>query len=202
MAEVDAYADKIRELPPGVAERPVALVGFMGIGKTTVGGELSRRLGWPLLDTDNEVQNRSNMTIREIFDWFGEPRFRELEHEVIVAEAARHRRIVSLGGGAFVQAGNRELLLATCTVVYLAAPWSHISRTIQRLKNSRPLLRGRSLADLEQLLASRHPFYDQAHVRIAVPGRRPADVASRILELLGLSAFVRSPRPAPRPAAG
>jgi shikimate kinase len=182
----DAFGDTVRDLPTGVADRPLALVGFMGIGKTTVGGELSRRLNWPLLDTDGEVERRSNMTIREIFDWFGEPRFRELEHEVIAAEATQQRRILSLGGGAFMQDANRDLLLARCTVVYLAAPWNHVARTIQRLKNTRPLLRGRSPQELEALFTTRHPFYDQAHARVGVPGRRPAEVASRVLELLGL----------------
>ena len=181
------FGDAVRDLPNNVPDRPLALVGFMGIGKTTVGGELSRRLGWPLLDTDTEIQARSNKTIREIFDWFGEPRFRELEHEVIAAEAAQPRRILSLGGGAFMHAANRDLLLERCTVVYLAAPWSHVSRTIQRLKNTRPLLRGRSPAELERLFTTRHPFYDQAHARVSVPGRRPAEVATRTLELLGLS---------------
>lgn len=158
----------------------------MGIGKTTVGGELSRRLGWPLLDTDGEVETRSNMTVREIFDWFGEPRFRELEHEVIAAEAAQQQRILSLGGGAFIQEANRRLLLERCTVVYLAAPWSHISRSIQRLKNTRPLLRGRSNAELQQLFDSRHPAYNQAHIRVSVLGRRPNEVADRVVELAGL----------------
>ncbi len=187
MADADPYGDAVRELPPNVGERPLALIGFMGIGKTTVGGELSRRLGWTVLDTDREVEAHSNMTIREIFDWFGEPRFRELEHEVIAAEAGHTRLIMSLGGGAFIQDANRELLLERCTVAYLAAPWSHVSRTIQRIKNTRPLLRGRSLSELEQLLASRHPFYDQAHVRVSVPGRNPSQVAGRLLELLDLA---------------
>ena len=181
-----AWDDAVHELPAAVSDRPLALVGFMGIGKTTVGGELSRRLGWPLLDTDHEVEARSNMTIREIFDWFGEARFRELEHDVIAAEAARRRRILSLGGGAFLQGANRELLLARCTVVYLAAPWSYVARIVQRLKNTRPLLRGRSPRELEQLFDTRHPVYDQAHVRVAVPGRRPAEVATRLLALVGL----------------
>ena len=158
----------------------------MGIGKTTTGGELSRRLGWAFVDTDSEVETRSNMTIREIFDWFGEPRFRELEQEVIASEVKRRKRILSLGGGAFVRDANRELLLQRCTVIYLAAPWSHIARSVPRLKNTRPLLRDRSLAELEALFNSRHPFYDQAHLRVAVPGRNPGQVAARVLELSGL----------------
>src|SRR5439155_2375573 len=98
----------------------------------------------------------------------------------------RKRRILSLGGGAFIQEKNREVLLDRCVVVYLAAPWSHVSRSVERLKNTRPLLRGRSLAELERLFLSRHPFYDQAHVRVSVPGRKPPEVALRVLELLGL----------------
>ncbi|HLY67886.1 MAG TPA: shikimate kinase, partial [Chloroflexota bacterium] len=126
MPDLELSEDYVRELPDGSSDRPLALVGFMGIGKTTVGGELSRRLEWPLVDTDSEIETRSNMTIREIFDWFGEPRFRELEQEVIRSEASQSRRILSLGGGAFMQEANRNLLLERCTVIYLAAPWSHI----------------------------------------------------------------------------
>lgn len=182
----DDYADHVRDLPKDVAGRSLALVGFMGIGKTTVGGELARRLGWSFVDTDSLVESTSNMTIREIFDWFGEPRFRELETDVIAGEAKQRQRVLSLGGGAFLQPANEQLLLACCTVIYLAAPWSHIARGIHRLKNSRPLLRGRSNAELERLLDARHPGYDRAHVRVAVPGRSPAQVATRALELTGL----------------
>jgi len=188
LAEAETeFADEVREGFTQRPDRPIALVGFMGIGKTTVGGELARRLGWPLLDTDSEIESRSNMTIREIFDWFGEPRFRELEQEVIALEAGQQRRILALGGGAFTQDLNRELLLERCTVIYLAAPWSHVARSIQRLKNTRPLLRGRSLADFQKLFASRHPAYNLAHVRVAVPDRTAAQVAMRVLELTGLA---------------
>src|SRR5581483_11419954 len=103
LADETAYGDAVRDLPPDRASRPLALIGFMGIGKTTVGGELSRRLEWPFIDTDSDIETRSNMTVREIFDWFGEARFRELEHEVIAAEAHQARRVLSLGGGAFIQ---------------------------------------------------------------------------------------------------
>ena len=176
----------MRQLPLDAGQRPLALVGFMGIGKTTVGRELARRLGWSFVDTDAAVETTSNMTIREIFDWFGEPRFRELEHEVISTEITRPRRILALGGGAFIQASNRDLLLECCTVVYLAAPWGHFAHSIHRLKNSRPLLRGRPMPELEQLFHTRHSLYDGAHVRVAVPGRRPPEVAARVIELTGL----------------
>jgi shikimate kinase len=165
----------------------------MGVGKTTVGAELSRRLGWPLLDTDSEIESRSNMTIREIFDWLGEPHFRELEQQVIESEAVREKRILSLGGGAFMPERNRQLLLTACTVVYLAAPWSYLRPAVQRLKNTRPLLRSSSPAELEKLFNTRHPVYNQAHVRVSVPGRTPAEVATRILEL-----SAPSPTPAER----
>lgn len=89
MAEIDTeFGDAVREDAHLVASQPLALIGFMGIGKTTVGAELSRRLRWTALDTDKEIESRSNMTIREIFDWLGEPHFRELEQQVIEGEAA------------------------------------------------------------------------------------------------------------------
>jgi len=160
----------------------------MGIGKTTVGGELARHLGWPLIDTDSAIETQSNMTIREIFDWLGESHFRDLEHDVLAKESRRARRVLSLGGGAFVQPANKVLLLQRCLVVYLAAPWSHVARTINRLRNTRPLLRDRSIAELEALFDSRHEVYDAAHIRVNVAGRRPAHIAQRILELGGLEA--------------
>jgi shikimate kinase len=166
----------------------VALIGFMGIGKTTVGGELSRHLHWPLVDTDSRIESQSNMTIREIFDWLGEPHFRDLERELITKESRHGKRVLSLGGGAFVHSVSQQLLLERCTVVYLAAPWSHVARLVNRLKNTRPLLRDRSLPELRQLFETRHAIYDAAHIRVSVPGRRPAEVARRIMELAGLTA--------------
>jgi shikimate kinase len=181
-----AYADAVRELPRDAGKRALALIGFMGIGKTTVGGELSRRLRWPLVDTDSRIESQSNMTIREIFDWLGEPHFRDLERDLIAREARQGRRVLSLGGGAFLHPVSQQLLLQRCTVVYLAAPWSHVARLVNRLKNTRPLLRDRSPVELKELFTTRHPIYDAAHVRVAVPGRRPPEVARRILELTGL----------------
>ncbi|MBV8087937.1 MAG: shikimate kinase [Chloroflexi bacterium] len=175
-------------MPANAGQRALALIGFMGIGKTTVGGELSRRLRWPLVDTDSRIESQSNMTIREIFDWLGEPHFRDLERELITTESGHGRCVLSLGGGAFVHPVSQQLLLERCTVVYLSAPWGHVARLVSRLKNTRPLLRDRSLPELQQLFDTRHAIYDAAHVRVSVPGRRPPEVARRILELTGLPA--------------
>ncbi len=179
------YQDAIRELPDHPLERGLTLVGFMGIGKTTVGAELARRLGWPLVDTDALVEEGSQKTIREIFDWFGEPYFRDLERAVIAAEAGAGRQILSVGGGAFMEPTTQQLLLDRYTVIYLAAPWSYMSGAIGRLKHSRPLLRNRSLREIEELFNSRHASYDRAHLRVSVPGRTPAQVATKILQMLG-----------------
>ncbi|MHB8620179.1 MAG: shikimate kinase [Chloroflexota bacterium] len=180
----DAYGDAVRGLPAEPLARPLALVGFMGVGKTTVARLVAQELGWAAVDTDERVEMRSNMTVREIFDWFGEPRFRDLEHEAIAAEVGRGRSVLSLGGGAFISAANRDLLLESCTVAYLAAPWPHLAVAMDRLRHTRPLLRGRSLSDLRALFDSRHPTYDRAHLRVGVAGRPPDEIARRLLEML------------------
>ncbi|MDE3077456.1 MAG: shikimate kinase [Chloroflexota bacterium] len=179
-----AFDDRVRELPAGALERPLALIGFMGVGKTTVASELARRLVCPMVDTDGLIESRAGRTIRELFDWFGEAHFRELERTIIAELDHASRQIVSLGGGAFMDATTRALLLDRCTVVYLAAPWEYVRGTLRRIQHSRPLLRGRSPSEIEGLFESRHPIYDQAHLRVLMAGRKPAQVAERILQLL------------------
>jgi len=178
----------VHRLPERPLARTLTLIGFMGIGKTTVGEELAGRLDRRPKDSDALVEAQSNRTIRELFDWFGEPHFRELERGVIATLAHDSSTVLSVGGGAFMDAATRRLLLENCTVIYLAAPWSYVQASIWRLKNTRPLLRERSEAEIEALFHERHLVYDQAHVRVSVPRRAPAQVAGRILALLGTGA--------------
>jgi shikimate kinase len=185
------YSDAVRNMPDNAMARGIALTGFMGTGKTTVGRDLSARLGWPLVDTDEAIETRSKKTIRELFDWFGEAYFRELEREFISRRRKPRHDILSLGGGTFIDAVNRELLLGSYIVVYLAAPWPHLVRSFDRLKKSRPLLRDRTPAQLEELFNARHPCYDMAQVRVALPGRSARQVTSRVIELLGLEGALR-----------
>src|SRR5271169_2079149 len=107
--------------------RAVFLVGFMGSGKNTVGQELARRLSWDFVDLDARIEAREGQTIPEIFRVHGEPAFRSAETNALrdLARSLARDSVVALGGGAFVQETNRELLRAWRSV-FLDAPVSEL----------------------------------------------------------------------------
>ncbi len=140
----------------------------MGVGKSTIGPLLARRMGLPFIDTDREVERCAGCTIAEIFATRGEPAFRQLEAAAIDA-AAKECAVVALGGGAFAQPGTPERLRNTGTVVYLRATPEQLLRRI-RNPESRPLLQGLSEEQrrerLAALLAEREGAYGRAHVTL------------------------------------
>jgi hypothetical protein len=142
-AELDLSAQA-----PVPALRTIVLVGFMGAGKTSVGRILSKRLGWAFEDLDDRIQAREQRTIEDIFRNSGEAAFRQIEHDALRAALSDRKKacILALGGGAFVQSSNAELLKsAGLPVVFLdarnysgAAVWtSMIVRCAGRLSSFR-----------------------------------------------------------------
>ncbi len=168
--------------------RNVVLYGFMGAGKTTVGEELSRRLGWPFLDTDRMVEGRAGKPVARIFDEDGEAAFRALEREA-VAEAARVRpAVVACGGGAVLDADNARALRASGHMVWLrAALESVLSRARE---GERPLLRGDPRGRAALLLEERAPRYRElADLVVDTDGLSVPEVTERVLaELLAREA--------------
>lgn len=161
--------------------RNVYLIGPMGAGKTAVGRRLARMLGKPFFDSDAEIESRTGVDIPFIFEREGEPRFRERERAVIAELTALDGVIVATGGGAVLDAANRERLAATGTVVLLHAS---VDTQLQRTQPSRhrPLLRnGDPRAVLEQLAATRSPLYEKiADLCIDTTGRDVHGVAAEI----------------------
>jgi shikimate kinase len=163
--------------------RPVALIGFMGVGKTSVGRELARLLDRPFADTDAMVQQRAGVSIRELFDR-GEATFRTLERAALIAALEGPGRVIALGGGAFIQPGCPELLLPRALVVHLYTPWRVIRELLPELAADRPLIRQRPVHEVQQLFLSRAAAYRRAHVRICLPRRSPERAAAEIVEVL------------------
>lgn len=144
----------------------VFLIGYRGSGKTTVAAHLSKRLGWPWLDADEELERRSGCTIKEIFAAGGESAFRELE-TAIVAELARlNEHVLSLGGGAVLRHDNRQAIRSAGKTVWLRAqPETLLARITgdPTTAERRPdLTVGGGLGEIHQLLARRAPIYQQA----------------------------------------
>ena len=161
------------------------LIGPMGSGKTAVGKKLAALLGKQFFDSDAEIERRTGVDIRYIFEKEGEARFREREREVIADLTSLDGVIVATGGGAVLDPANRERLASTGTVVYLRATVAaQLERT--RPSRNRPLLRGGApRAVLERLLAIRRPLYEEiADISVDTTGRQVRAVAADVRALL------------------
>lgn len=163
----------------------VVLVGPPGSGKTTVGALLAERLGVPLRDTDADVEKVAGRPIGEIFVTDGEPRFRELEAAAVRAAVAEHEGVLSLGGGAVLDAGTRALL-AGLPVVFLDVPLADAIRRVG-LDTARPLLAMNPRQQWRALMEQRRPLYTEvARAVVDTGGRAPDDVTQAVLDALEL----------------
>ena len=160
--------------------RAVFLVGFMASGKSSVGQELARRLDWDFVDLDARIESRERQTISEIFRDRGEPGFRLAETNALrdLTESLERDTVVALGGGAFAQPKNRELL-RSWTSIFLEAPLDELWRRSLEDGAKRPL-RKDDLAEFGRLYESRLPHYRQASVTVVTSGRDPASLCTEI----------------------
>ncbi len=169
--------------------RNIILVGFMGSGKSSVGRALSRRCGWPGVDADEVIVSRAGKPIADIFRDSGEEAFRELERTVMKDLCEKSGRIISGGGGSFIDEENRRIMLDCGTVFYLSARPETIHRRVTGGNPSapvRPLLAGgEPLERIKELLAQRAPAYSQAHHTIEIDQLYPGQVAEAILKICG-----------------
>ena len=166
--------------------RTVFLVGFMASGKSSVGQELARRLGWDFVDLDCRIEAREQETVPEIFRGRGETGFRLAEASALrdlLDEAPQRSRVVALGGGAFVQERNRELLRHWPSV-FLEAPASELWQRSLTDGVERPL-RGNP-AQFAQLYAERLPHYRRASFVIDTKDRQLASICIEIEAALQL----------------
>lgn len=161
--------------------RNLALVGFMGTGKSSVGRLVASELGFHFLDTDELIEGSAGQRISEIFAREGETVFRERERNLVDALAKEDRAVISTGGGLVVNPLNLASLKTHALVVCLwASPEMIWQRT--RHQSHRPLLHGEDpLAKIRQLLAEREPSYRQADVLVNTDIRSVKEVAQQVL---------------------
>ena len=154
----------------------------MGSGKTVAARELARLLGIKVIDVDTEIEKFTKMTINEIFQQFGEPRFREIETEIIKQVSENKNVIISTGGGAVLKQENMDALRGHGVIVCLAAgPETILQRT--RSTTDRPLLHvDNPLERIKELLQLREPFYGKADITIDTENKTPLQIAEEIIE--------------------
>lgn len=147
----------------------IFLVGFMGCGKSTVGRALAEELGWRFLDLDEEIEKQEHCSVANIFDTRGEPAFRLIETALLrqITRAIEMGRphVVALGGGAFLQEQNLELIENKGVSIWLDAPFERIAKRIEGQEH-RPL--ARDPQKFRTLFDARRNGYSRAEYRIDI----------------------------------
>lgn len=162
--------------------RTLVLVGLMGAGKTSVGRKLAEALGADFRDSDDEIARAAGRSIPDIFADLGEAAFRDGERRVIARLLDEPPHVLATGGGAFVRAETRALILDRAVSVWLRADLDTLVERTSR-RNDRPLLRdGNPREILTRLMAERDPAYSEAAFTVdSRAGGRQEDVAAEII---------------------
>ena len=166
-------------------DRPIALIGLMGAGKSSIGRRLAARLGLPFIDSDDEIERAAGCSVAEIFERKGEAYFRDREERVIARLAQEAPRVIAIGGGAFLNERTRGRLLDHCIVIWLQAETSLLAKRVGR-GDDRPLLRGQDVhAELARLAKLRDPVYAAAPITVRSEDVPQEQTVDRIIQALG-----------------
>lgn len=162
-------------------QQNIALIGFMGVGKTTV-LEQMKQLGLPGVDTDLLIEEMAEMPVSDIFAQYGEPHFRQLETQAVYRAAELKGTVISCGGGAVLKQENVDALRRTGKIILLTATPETI---LERLRDddTRPKLRGRKTVEgIAALMAERQAVYQAAaQITVATDGKTPQAICKEIL---------------------
>jgi shikimate kinase len=160
----------------------VYLIGFMGAGKSTVARALAKRLDWAVEDIDERIEKRERRDIPTIFRQEGEPYFRAIEQEELIALLPARGMVIATGGGTIINPMARELMLRDGAVIWLDAPFTTVLDRVP-LDGRRPLAADR--IEMESLYNQRLMAYSRAHLRLDAGKRSVEELVDQIVDWLG-----------------
>ena len=165
-------------------DRPVVLVGLMGVGKSTIGRRLARRLAIPFIDSDDAIADAVGLHPAELFERYGEYDYRDGERRLVARLIDGEVRVIATGGGAYIEPRTRELLNDRAITVWLDAPVDVLTeRTLRR--NTRAELRnGDRKQVLQRLSDDWRKMYEQAHIHVKSGDGAHKDVVEAIVRAL------------------
>jgi len=165
-------------------DRPIALVGLMGVGKTTIGRRLAKKVGLPFYDSDDEIEAAAGRSVAGYFKDHGEAAFREGERRVISRLLTGEPIILGTGGGAFINEETQKILLEKSLTVWLKGDFDTLYERVRR-KDTRPLLR---VPDPEgtyrKLMDERYPVYAKANITVNIAKGPHSRTVNRVLHAI------------------
>lgn len=160
----------------------IVLIGMMGSWKTTVGTLLAESLDHEFIDLDHEIERESGFSVRDLFEWFGEKKFRDLETAILRTAIRKENCLISTGGGTVVPEENRRLLSKYGTVIFLQARPEILAGRIRNAEK-RPLLQGKGeKAEIIRKIWTerKHLYQDTADYIIDTNEMNPEQIVERI----------------------
>ncbi|MCJ8520251.1 shikimate kinase [Pseudorhizobium tarimense] len=170
-----------------LGKRNLVFVGLMGAGKSVIGRMVAQALSLPFVDTDTEIERVSRMTISELFAAYGEVEFRSLETRVIARLMEGGPRVISTGGGAFINENTRQVIGEGGVSVWLNAELDVLWERVNK-RDHRPLLKTENpKATLENLMHQRYPIYALADLTVQSGQVRKEAMVTNVLSALAKS---------------
>ncbi len=151
-----------------VNTKSIILIGFMGVGKTTLGEELAKKLNRTFIDIDSEIESAYGMQTVDIFKDYGEEEFRKAEKAQIKKACATNGKIISVGGGAFLQEDIRSFCMENAIVLFLHISWDAWKDRISLLIDTRPILQGKNMHEIKKLFNERQAIYKDHHLKVNI----------------------------------
>lgn len=168
-------------------EKSIVLVGFMGVGKTTLGKLVASKLYRTFIDIDQEIEKEYQMATTDIFNKIGEKAFREKEKATVIKYSQQRLKIISLGGGAFLQKEIRDACTKNCIVFYLDISWDSWKDRLVMLVDSRPVLQGKTMEEIESLFHDRKKSYAEHNSKLITDNHDEEELADYITKSLKLA---------------